>query len=143
MAPISAKISPPAVPISRRARIPPISEPPRPRPMVAYQGIGSGPGSARRASPPMMNPHTISPMMKNSTSLSCSFSQLLTHEEDPLHDCEPRRRRQQVDRPLQRSPRCEDEPSSDHHDALGARPEADVAAQSGGLGLRARVTDQE
>src|SRR5437763_301519 len=29
---------------------PPISEPPKPRPMVAYQGIGSGPGSASRAS---------------------------------------------------------------------------------------------
>src|SRR4051794_23589702 len=133
MAPIRAKISPPAVPISRRARIPPISEPPRPRPMVAYQGIGSGPGSARRASPPMMKPHTISPMMKNSTGPLCSLSQLLTHEEDPLDDCEPRRRRQQVDRPLQHSPRCEHQPGCDHDDTLGARAEPDVAAQSEGL----------
>ena len=47
--------------------IPPISEPPRPRPIVAYQGIGSGPGSASRARPPTTKPHTIRPMMKIST----------------------------------------------------------------------------
>src|SRR6266536_4188351 len=54
-----------------RAMIPPTSEPPRPSPIVAYQGIGSGPGSASRASPPTMKPQTIRPMMKNSTGGLC------------------------------------------------------------------------
>jgi hypothetical protein len=41
-----------------------MSEPPRPRPIVAYQGIGSGPGSERRARAPTMKPQTINPKMK-------------------------------------------------------------------------------
>ena len=40
--------------------IPPTIEPPRPSATVAYHGIGSGPGSAQRASPPTMKPPTIS-----------------------------------------------------------------------------------
>src|SRR5439155_21668327 len=60
-------MNPPAVPSRIRAMTPPIREPPSPRPIVAYQGIGSGPGRARRARPPTMNPQTIRPMMKKST----------------------------------------------------------------------------
>ena len=47
--------------------IPLISDPPSPRPIVAYQGIGSGPGRASRASAPTMNPQTMMAMMKIST----------------------------------------------------------------------------
>src|SRR3954468_3077426 len=43
--------------------IPPMSAPPRPSPRVAYQGIGSGPGRAGRASPPATKPITITPMI--------------------------------------------------------------------------------
>ena len=43
--------------------IPPTSPPPTPRAIVAYQGIGSGPGSAKRASPPTMKPPMMSPTM--------------------------------------------------------------------------------
>ena len=40
--------------------MPPTIAPPTPRAIVAYHGIGSGPGSAKRASTPMMKPPTIS-----------------------------------------------------------------------------------
>src|SRR3954454_5713735 len=60
-------MNPPAPPNSTRAMIPPTSDPARPRATVAYQGIGSGPGSAHRASPPTTKPHTISRRMKIST----------------------------------------------------------------------------
>src|SRR5436189_2817580 len=49
--------------------IPPTSEPPRPSATVAYHGIGSGPGSAQRARPPMMKPPTIARRMKRSKGL--------------------------------------------------------------------------
>ena len=43
--------------------MPPTIAPPMPSAIVAYHGIGSGPGSAQRASTPMMKPPTISPMI--------------------------------------------------------------------------------
>src|SRR5262249_56979006 len=58
----------------RRAGTPPISEPPRPRPIVAYHGIGSGPGRASRASPPTTKPHTTRIRMK--ASIRCLRSSL-------------------------------------------------------------------
>ena len=46
--------------------MPPISEPPIPIAVVIQIGIGSGPGTAKRASPPMMKPQTRIAMMKPS-----------------------------------------------------------------------------
>jgi hypothetical protein len=43
--------------------MPPTIAPPMPSAIVAYHGIGSGPGSAHRASAPMMKPPTIRTMI--------------------------------------------------------------------------------
>src|SRR5580765_3768235 len=110
-------MSPPATPSRSRAMIPPIREPARPSPIVAYQGIGSGPGSASRARPPTMKPHTISPMMKNTMRLP-ALAQLLADEEDALQDSQPGRRRQEVDGPLQDAPGREHEPRRDRDNAF-------------------------
>src|SRR3954451_368020 len=59
-------MNPPAPPNRTRAMIPPTSDPARPRATVAYHGIGSGPGSAQRASPPTTKPQTMSRRMKSS-----------------------------------------------------------------------------
>src|SRR3954468_16354280 len=98
-APRKAKMRPPAVPIRSLARIPPMIEPPRPSPIVAYQGIGSGPGSERRARAPTMKPQTINPMMKISTDPSfVACEQLFADVQDPLQDRQPGRRGQEGDR---------------------------------------------
>src|SRR3954447_2264099 len=97
MAPRTAKMRPPAVPPNKiGARMPPTSEPPRPSPIVAYQGIGSGPGSESRARAPTMKPQTINPMMKISMDPSfVACEQLFTDVQDPLQDRQPGRRGQQ------------------------------------------------
>src|ERR671936_230250 len=108
MAPRTAKKSPPTMPKRIRATIPPTSEPASPRPTVAYQGIGSGPGSASRARPPTTKPHTIRPMMKISTTgllALLALAELFPDEQDPLEHRPPSGRSEEVDRPLQRSPR--------------------------------------
>ena len=56
-------MTPPAVPTRMYATTPPMNEPPRPRPIVARIPIGSGPGSASRASAPMMRPEMSREMM--------------------------------------------------------------------------------
>src|SRR5215212_2473973 len=126
-----------------RATIPPISEPPRPSPSVAYHGIGSGPGRASRARPPTTKPQMTRPRMKRSTPRLSALGELLAHKQDPLHDGQPRGGRQQVDRPLQRTPRREHQTGRDDDHTLGARAEPDVAAQPQPFGLRARVTHEE
>ncbi len=75
--------------------------------------------------------------------LVLALSKLLANVQDALQDGEPGRRREQVDRPLQRTPRREDEAGGDDDDALGARAQADVAAQAESLRLRPRVRDEE
>src|SRR5919201_635447 len=49
---------PPPYPRKRRARIPPRNEPARPSPIVAKMPMGSGPGSASRASAPTIRPQS-------------------------------------------------------------------------------------
>src|SRR5919201_1326102 len=113
MAPRTAKKSPPTMPKRIRATIPPTSEPASPRPTVAYQGIGSGPGSASRARPPTTKPHTIRPMMKISTTGLWALAELFPDEQDPLEHRPPSGRSEEVDRPLQCSPRREHQPGCD------------------------------
>src|SRR5207253_7783105 len=62
-APMNASMNPIVCPIRRPKMSPPKIEPPIPRAMVAYHGIGSGPGSAQRARPPTMKPPTIKTMI--------------------------------------------------------------------------------
>ena len=71
------------------------------------------------------------------------LAQLAPYEEDALRDREPRDRGEHVDRPLEQAPGGEAEADGDEHHALDPRAEADVAAQSDRLGLRARVRDEE
>src|ERR1700704_5650063 len=115
-------MKPPAVPSRSRARIPPINEPPSPRPMVAYQGIGSGPGRESRARAPTTKPQTIRPMMKNNIGVRlAALPQLSADVQDSLENGQPGRHGEQVDRPLEQPPRCQHEPGRDHDDALGPR----------------------
>ena len=72
-----------------------------------------------------------------------SINELLADVQDALRNRDPRRRGQEVDRPLEPAPRREHEPGGDHDDALGAGAEADVAAQAERLRLRADVRDEE
>src|SRR4051812_10105440 len=61
---------PPACPIRIQAITPPTNEPARPSPIVARIPIGSGPGSARRASAPTIRPLKASARMNQSTIVS-------------------------------------------------------------------------
>src|SRR5438477_1481516 len=58
---------PPACPIRIQAITPPTKEPARPSPIVAKIPIGSGPGSARRASAPTIRPLKASARMYQRT----------------------------------------------------------------------------
>src|SRR5437868_6246968 len=64
---------PPACPIRIQAITPPTNEPARPRPIVARIPIGSGPGSASRASAPTIRPLKASARMNQSTIVSASL----------------------------------------------------------------------
>src|SRR5947209_7680070 len=59
---------------------------------------------------------------------------LLSDVQDALQDCDPGRRREHDDRPLERAPGSEHEARGDDDDALGPGAEADVAAQAERLG---------
>src|SRR5437588_12072915 len=59
-----------------------------------------------------------------------SSRKLLADVQDALDDREPGGRRQRDDRPGKAAPWREDETGGDEHDALRARAQADVAAQS-------------
>src|SRR5438046_8057967 len=58
---------PPACPIRIQAITPPTNEPARPSPIVARIPIGSGPGSASRASAPTIRPQKARKRMNQST----------------------------------------------------------------------------
>src|SRR5919199_1364084 len=58
------------------------------------------------------------------------MKKLLADVQDALGDRHERGRRQEVDEPLERDPRREDQPSRDHDHALGAAADPDVAAQA-------------
>src|SRR4051794_35084049 len=75
--------------------------------------------------------------------IRASRNELLADVQDALYDGEPRRCREQVDRPRKEAPRCEHEARGDHDDALRARAEAHVTAQPEGFGLRPHVRDEE
>src|SRR5919201_1611477 len=125
-----------------RSRIAPRSASPR----VAYQGMGSGPGSASRASPPTIKPQMTRPTMKISIAASPRpLAELRADEQDPLEHGQPGGRGQQRDRPHKEpdADRREHEAACDHHHALGARPQPDVAAEAERLRLRARIADEE
>src|SRR5437868_12675071 len=68
---------------------------------------------------------------------------LLSDVQDALQDCDPGRRREHDDRPLERAPGSEHEARGDDDDALGPGAEADVAAQAERLGLRPCVRHEE
>src|SRR5919202_3988988 len=127
--------------------IPPISEPASPSPIVAYHGIGSGPGRAKRARPPTTKPQMTAPMMKASTRRLWrhALSQLPPNVKDALQDRDPRCRSQERNRADEEpdAERREHEAGGDHDDALGAGADADVAAQPERLRTRARVADEE
>ena len=75
--------------------------------------------------------------------VSASSRSWRAYEEDALRDREPGDRGEHVDRPLEQAPGGEAEADGDEHHAFDPRAEADVAAQSDRLGLRARVRDEE
>src|SRR5437899_9784984 len=68
---------PPAWPIKSHERIPPANDPARPRPIVAKIPIGSGPGSASRASAPTIRPSRASTRMNHRTRTPDSGPQAL------------------------------------------------------------------
>ena len=63
--------------------------------------------------------------------------------QDALDDRDPGRAGEEHERPGEHAPRCENETGGDHDDALGARADADVAAQADRLGPGAGVRDEE
>src|SRR4051812_23007888 len=63
--------------------------------------------------------------------------------QDALHNGDPADRGNEVDRPLESSPRREHEAGRDHDDALGPGAETDVATETERFGLRADVGDEE
>src|SRR5580765_966013 len=69
--------------------------------------------------------------------------ELLPYRPDPLSDGDPRRRGEQVDRPLQTTPRSDGEAEADDDHSLGARADPDVPFEAERLGLRARVGNEE
>src|SRR5919204_5186798 len=71
------------------------------------------------------------------------LTKLRAHAPHTLADGEPGGRREDADRPHERSPGSEDETDRDHHDPLGAAADADVAAQAERLRAGARVADEE
>src|SRR5258707_15446014 len=72
-----------------------------------------------------------------------SINELLADVQDALRHGEPRGRGQEVDRPLEPAPRCEDEAGRDHDDAFGPGAETDVAAQAERLRLGADIGNEE
>src|SRR6266508_543104 len=73
--PTKARISPPGRPKRTWPIRPPTIEPPRPSRIVCHHVIGSGPGSAQRASPPTMKPQTAARMIVRSTAGDYAKSQ--------------------------------------------------------------------
>src|SRR5690348_13619318 len=75
--------------------------------------------------------------------IHASVNELLANVQDALHHREPRGRCEEVDRPLQPAPGCEDETRRDDDDALRTRAEADVAAEAERLRLGPHVRHEE
>src|SRR5579863_9536184 len=71
---MTAPPSPAPVPPRMRRTIPPTTDPPSPRPIVAQIGIGSGPGTASRARPPTTSPQSRIAMMNSRSDTGPSVS---------------------------------------------------------------------
>src|SRR5256885_9127418 len=81
------------------------------------------------------------PLPFDSLTVRC-LQELLADVQDALDDRDPRGEGEEHERPGQHAPRREDETRGDDDDALGARPDPDIATEAERLGLRASVRDE-